>query len=200
MSMQPVLRVAWWAVLLGLTMEALVMLAGAGFGASLVPPTFAADTMQKVSWSFIVCVGLALGAVASRSPVTTLPFAGLIAAPLGFAAARAVHKGMSEAVSAGGGGVPAPVVTLAVLKAVEYGVLGFALASLARRRDLGARPHALIGLAVGVVFGGAALAIQPRAALATQVARAVNEVLFPVGCSLVLYAAHALRRRLPAPT
>jgi hypothetical protein len=47
--MLPLLRVAWWAVLLGLVMEALALLAAAGLGAHLVPRAVAADTLQKVS-------------------------------------------------------------------------------------------------------------------------------------------------------
>jgi hypothetical protein len=90
------------------------------------------------------------------------------------------------------------VTTLAVLKALEYGVLGFVLASLARRRDLGAAAHAGIGLATGAAFGTATLFVLPPAPLAAQVARGVNELLFPAGCALVLFAARALRRRQPA--
>ena len=60
-------RVAWLAILLGFAMEALLLLFAAGFG---ILPGFkpvAADLVRQVSWSTIVCVGLALGTAVSKA-------------------------------------------------------------------------------------------------------------------------------------
>ncbi|HLM78807.1 MAG TPA: hypothetical protein VK361_10520, partial [Rubrobacteraceae bacterium] len=59
------LRVAWLSVLLGLGMEALLLLFAAGSG--LVPELgeIVAASVQKVSWAVIVCTGIALGTTVS---------------------------------------------------------------------------------------------------------------------------------------
>jgi hypothetical protein len=59
------------------------------------------------------------------------------------------------------------------------------------------------GLAVGVVFGGTILALTLGAApcpvpTADLVSRGLNELLFPVGCALVLFSAGALGNRMPS--
>src|SRR5215212_12130576 len=78
------LRVAWLAILLGLVMELLLVLApsfGGGMG-GLGP--FVADLVKHVSWSVFVCVGLAVGTAVIQSRVPVMGFLGLISAPLAF--------------------------------------------------------------------------------------------------------------------
>ena len=93
------------------------------------------------------------------------------------------------------------LILLALLKAVEYGCLGAAIGWIGRRPWGGALAHAAVGLAVGITFGGAIVSFtywtapEPLAA-ADLFSRGVNEILFPVGCSLVLYSATALGERV----
>jgi len=59
-------------------------------------------------------------------------------------------------------------------------------------------------LTAGVVFGGATLALMAPLPTTALVVRGLNEVIFPVGCSLVVYAASMQRAperasALPAP-
>ena len=119
-----VLRAAWLAILLGLVMEALVVMSLTGFGPVPKADAAFADTVQKTSWSSIVCAGLAIGASVARlnGAMSAMGLAGLLAAPLGFVIA------------------PMP--------------------------------------------------------LSTFVARAVNELLFPVGCAGVLHTSRLLERRM----
>ena len=60
--------------------------------------------------------------------------------------------------------------------------------------------HAGVGLASGLLFGGPLLALtfqaMPQLTAAAVVARSVNELFFPVGCALVLYASDTLGKRL----
>ena len=61
--------------------------------------------------------------------------------------------------------------------------------------------HALVGLAIGILFGGAILALTYASApeppsVTALVSRGIDEVFFPVGCSLVLFSAQALGDRL----
>src|SRR5438552_10650886 len=78
------LHVSWLAVLLGFAIEGLILLvSGAGHITNAKPVI--ADLVQKVSWSVIVCMGLAFGKGAAKLlsvPLTGL--AGLLAAPTAF--------------------------------------------------------------------------------------------------------------------
>ncbi|HEX9941000.1 MAG TPA: hypothetical protein VGG03_03205 [Thermoanaerobaculia bacterium] len=200
-----VLRVAWLSILLGLALEVLLLVLAAytGTGGSS-PKPFLSDLAQKISWSFIVCVGLAFGTTAGKARPGVMGVLGLISAPVAFNVARGVHKGVNEALNVVAAAAGASPSLLAALKAVEYGFLGAALGSLTRReRGASLGVHAATGAAVGLTFGTAIVALLARAAAKPMgpvdlAARGINEVLFPVGCSLVLYAAEALGKRLGA--
>ena len=65
----------------------------------------------------------------------------------------------------------------------------------------GLAPHILVGLAVGILFGGTILALTYVSApeppsLTALISRGIDEVVFPVGCSLVLFSAQALENRV----
>ena len=192
-----IFHIAWLAILLGLAIEALLLLAAAGFGTLGSPHPVVADLLQKVSWSFLLCVGLGLGHAVLRAKPVLVGASGFLAAPLAFAVARALHKSASAGLVVAGAGGPSPLL-VAALKGVEYGVFGWLLARLGRRPSPGA--HAGAGLAIGVIFGGLLLVVSGLASSApmsagTMAARAISEVLFPVGCALVLWTAEELARR-----
>jgi hypothetical protein len=198
-----IVRVAWLSVGLGIVLEILLLVLAAFTdtgGAS--PKPFISDLAQKVSWSFIVCVGLALGTTAGKARAGVMGLLGLISAPLAFNVARMIHKGVNAALGVAGTAGGASVFLIAGLKGVEYAVLGAVLGALTRRErgaSLGA--HVGAGAAMGLTFGVAIVTILARAAAKPMgpvdlAARSVNEVLFPVGCSLVLYAAQSLSKRL----
>jgi hypothetical protein len=198
------LRVAWLAILLGFAMEALKLLSAAGFGTFPgLDLAVVADLVGQVSWSTIVCLGLAIGTAVSKFRASLMGFLGLLAAPLAFGVSRSLHQGAAQSLaiweSASGGGPSLYV--LAVIKAVEYGFLGAVLGWLSHRPWGGALAHIAVGLAVGIFFGGAIVAAtywtspEPPGA-PDLVARGFNELLFPVGCSLVLFSAQALGKRM----
>src|SRR5690348_4050321 len=84
-----VLRVAWLSIGLGLALEILLLvLAAYTDTAGTTPKPFLSDLAQKISWSFIVCVGLAFGSTAAKGREKTMGLLGLMSAPVGFAAAR----------------------------------------------------------------------------------------------------------------
>ena len=195
------LRVAWLAILLGLLLQLAMLLVAAGFGKDISPRPVLAETFKTVSWSLLVCVGVALGRVAAKGRLPLEGVTGLLAAPLALTAANAVQKGVAEAVDAAGVPAgPAPLWVLAI-KAVEYGCLGLALEWVGRRAWGSALGHLAVGLLTGVVFGGVFLAVAVQSAptpLSTPalLARGVNELLFPVGCALVVFIAEVLRTHL----
>jgi hypothetical protein len=199
------LRVAWLAILLGLLLQLALLLVAVGFGKDLSPRPLLAETLKTVSWSLLVCVGVALGRVAAKGQVPLEGVTGLLAAPLALTAANTVQKGVAEAVGAAGVPAgPAPLWVLAI-KAAEYGALGLALNWVGRRAWHSALGHLAVGLMVGVVFGGLFLAVVVQSTptpLSTPalLARGLNELLFPVGCALVVFIAEVLRAHLDPAT
>ena len=193
------LRVAWLAIALGLAMEALLLLLGSRFGELLGVKSIVADLAKNLSWSVFVCTGLAVGTAASQARAPAMGLMGLLAAPAAFEVSRVVHKGTLEALDISGSGDTSPVL-VAVIKGFEYGCLGLAVGWLGRRPWGGAAAHAAAGLAVGLVFGGAIVVLTvpsgAQMSVADLVSRGVNEVLFPLGCSLVLYASVNLGERM----
>jgi hypothetical protein len=193
------LRVAWLAIALGLAMEALLLLLGSSFGEILGVKSVVADLAKNLSWSLLVCTGLAVGTAASQARAPAMGLMGLLAAPVAFEVSRVVHKGTLEALDISGSGDTSPVL-VAVIKGFEYGCLGLAVGWLGRRPWGGAAAHAAAGLAVGLVFGGAIVVLTvpsgAQMSVADLVSRGVNEVLFPLGCSLVLYASVNLGERM----
>ena len=127
---------------------------------------------------------------------------GLLAAPAGFTAARAVHKAVNGALGVAGKAMaPGLVFLIGGLKGVQYALFGAVLGWITKRA-FGLKAHVAAGLAFGLTFGLAIVAATVRASATPVppvdlVARGINEVLFPVGCSLVLYASGVLAKRLP---
>jgi hypothetical protein len=200
------LRVAWLAILLGLLLQLALLLVAAGFGTAPSPGPLLAETLKTVSWSLLVCVGVALGRVAAKGRMPLEGVTGLLAAPLALTAANTVQKGVAEAVNAAGVPAgPAPLWVLAI-KAAEYACLGLALNWVGRRAWHSALGHLAVGLMIGVVFGGMFLTVVVQSLptpLTTPalLAKGLNELLFPVGCALVVFIAEVLRTHLdPATT
>jgi hypothetical protein len=188
------LRVAALSVGLALLLELLQLVlaafTGAGYGAS----TATRDVLLKVPWAFVVCLALWLAiALGSDRPATIL-VVGLVAAPiasiLARSAAELAHAYMASAAPAG---VPSAFL-VAGLKGVEYACLGLFVLWLRRQDWSAAVHHAGAGLLVGLLFGGLLLFLTERSAgdpltTAALEAWAVNELLFPAGCALILFGA-----------
>src|SRR5215208_2089217 len=197
------LRAAWLAILLGFAMEALLLLFAAGFG--IVPGlgSTVSDLAGKVTWSTLVCAGLALGTAVSKARAPLMGLLGLLAAPLALEVSRSLHQGAVKALEiAGSASLFTPsLLVLALLKAVEYGCLGASVGWIGKRPWGGLMAHAVTGLIVGIVFGGAIVAFtylyapEPLST-ADLISRGVNEIVFPVGCSLVLFSATAVGKRV----
>lgn len=194
------LRVGWLAILLGLTMEAVLVALAAGFGTLHNAKPILADLVNKVSWSTIVCVGLAVGTTAKKARGPLMGLAGLLAAPLAFMVARSLHKGAMQALEVAAAAGPGPsLLVIAALKGIQYGSFGLTLDWIAKKPWGGLSAHLGTGLLVGVVFGGAILVLGIQAApqtppLPALVSRAANEFLFPVGCAFVIYASKVMKR------
>jgi hypothetical protein len=146
---------------------------------------------------------VALGAAVSAARPIIVGIAGLLAAPAAFVTAKAVQKSTAHAV----GVVPPEDLSalifgaIVMLRALEYAALGVSLAWLARRSHTSVWRFIAAGAIVGLVFGSAALCVLYFSAVARMPApkiasAAINEIFFPVCCSLVLFAAKCLGERL----
>jgi hypothetical protein len=194
------LRVAWLAIALGLLMEVILLVLGGALGEVFGLRPLVADLVRNITWSVFVCVGLAIGTAVAKARVPVMGALGLLSAPLAFEASRAFHKGTLEALAvSGGGGDGVSPLLVAVIKGLEYGCLGLGVGWVSQRRWGGAAAHAAVGLLIGLLFGGTMIALTPgpigQLSTADVLTESVNEVLFPVGCCLVLFSAKALGER-----
>jgi hypothetical protein len=193
------LRVAWLAILLGLLLQLALLLAAAGFGIFAGLRPLVAEAARSVGWSVLVCTGIAVGRVAAKGRPPLMGIAGLLAAPLALTVANTIQKGIAAALNVPGAAGTAPLWVL-VLKAAEYGCLAAALGWIGRRAWAGAPAYAAAGLLAGIVFGGAALTLVAQSAPtplspAALMVKGVNELVFPVGCALVIFTAEVLGTR-----
>ncbi|MCL4678876.1 MAG: hypothetical protein KJ017_09840 [Alphaproteobacteria bacterium] len=193
------LNVAWLSILLGLFMQLLMLIVAAYFKNEPALETIVADLVQKVSWSTLVCSGVAVGMAAGKMRPQAMGIAGLIAAPVAFYTAKVLHKSASQALAIAGQtavGGPSPLLIVG-LKALEYALLGLLIGLLGKKPTSTLAQHALAGLAIGLVFGGTivylmvTMAPEPIPALGIA-SRCINEIIFPVGCAIVLFAAQKL--------
>ena len=148
-----------------------------------------------------VCAGLTLGTAAARSARTvTVGLLAVLSAPAAFLIAKVIHRAATQSLGLESSVGPSPLFVASV-KAIEFGSLGLIAGWLSERAWAGITVHALVGLASGVVFGGTLIAyaimtaavVPPAAALAGV---AVNELLYPAGCAVILFAAGAMGERL----
>lgn len=194
---------AWMSVAVGVLVEIVLLLLATIFKGGEPVGRIVADLVQKVSWSTLVCVGLALGLAASKQRPPIMGLLGLLAAPLAFTAAKSLHKSVEQAMNVAAVTTPGPTaLQFAIVRALEYAALGMIVGHFSRKPPpLGTlRAHAAVGLAIGLIFGGVVLLLTVTNAKSTPTAyqlaaRSLNEILFPLGCSIVLFAAHALRKR-----
>ena len=122
------LRVAWLSILLGFVMEAVKLLSAAGVGVFPgLDLTVVADLVGQISWSTIVCVGLAIGTAVSKFRASLMGFLGLLSAPLAFGVSRSLHQGAAQSLAIWETASGPSLYVLAILKAVEYACLGAAL-------------------------------------------------------------------------
>lgn len=189
-----ILKAVWMSIVLGLLVQALVMLALSAF-----PKHPWAEAAQKVSWSVVVCSALAIGNVLSKARPTVVGLVGLLAAPAAFHAARTVQKSLAQGFSGGSVESVPTVGELAMAKAIQYLAFGYCIALATKKGSLSR--HLVVGTTAGVAMGGylwsrQMLGNEPAPAFATVLPKVVNEVAFPIGCSFVLWATTTVGKRL----
>lgn len=195
------LRVAWLSIALGLLLELVLVLYALASGHAGRPQPFITDLVQKVTWGFIVCVGVAFGTTASKAPETRAALFGLLAAPVGFLVARSLHKALGAALGVAGAAAGVSPLLIGGLKGLQYGLFGGLLGWLGQQAWGKLGSHLGAGVAFGVTFGlTILLMMEVGAPVPTPpvglVSRGLNELIFPIGCAAIIYASSVLGKRL----
>jgi len=186
---------AWLAVLLGLAVQLLILVVKIAAGGRPTSLQVFVDVASGVTWSALVCSGIALGTIAARHRGVIMGVLGLVSAPVAWAAAKGVQRGVQWMLGAPLETLGPLVYQIGVAKTLEYAVLGVVLGRLIQTSRSTLPIHALIGLATGAVFGGAILWLNHSHAVAAGSAMpaarvaaiCANELMFPVGCAIVIY-------------
>ncbi|RWP37225.1 MAG: hypothetical protein EOR04_28125 [Mesorhizobium sp.] len=204
LALRRVVMVAWLAIALGFAMEALTLAGRLAAGSHPATTLILIELAQGATWAFFVCAGLSLGTAIAKVRASLGGLIAAISAPLAMAIAKGSQKVMVTALDAATKPAPLSLTTLGVLRAIEYGLLGWILASLASKEKPRPLHFALAGTAIGAVFGGGitVLTIETAAAngVALELPRAIttglNEIVFPIGCALVVYIALQVGRHM----
>lgn len=179
-------RVVAWSILISLALEGLALTARALGPGAPGWVQVAAESIQKLSWSVMVCAALAAAQNVKQRLTASMGLVGFCVAPLAVVVARALHKGTLQALGQDPGTPAASVLVPAGIKAVEYLLFGLWAARLSGERVAPLKHFLGAGLAIGLV-GAGALALWKLPDTSTLVVDTINELFFPVGCAFVLH-------------
>lgn len=201
-TLHRVARFALLSVLLGFAVQAVVLLitlwGGGALGAAV------AQAAGGVTWAVLVCAGVGVGTVLSKGRPLMAGLLAALVAPLSIAAAKASQKVMSGWLGAAQSEAVLSLGAVSLIRAVEYGLLGWMLGRLVSAGRDRPEPYLAAGATVGVAFGGLATVLTAKAATVSGAplsdlklaATVVNEVLFPAGCALVIFLGQEVGRTL----
>lgn len=196
-----ILTAVWMAIALGVLLQLVILLAKTAAGAPWPGLKWLPDLLNGVTWAVFVCGGVVLGTLASRARTTAMGLLGLISAPIGFSLAKGLQRGLQSMLDAPVEQITPALFALCAVKAVEYACLGAALGWLLGRGWCRARHFVLAGAAAGLTFGMLNVWITAAVAKAKPpavIGAAINELLFPIGCAMVIYLAAAAAKQLSA--
>jgi len=197
--------IALLAVALGLAMQGLILVVKLASGGAFPGSRLFLDLAQGVTWSAVVCAGVGIGTVMTKARALLMGVLGMIFAPL----ALGLAKGAQQVVATALNNVAQPSVlslaAISAVKAVEYGVLGWLLGKLVEKQNSHLSRYVLTGAVIGALFGGTTTfltyeaALQKGAPLATSqiLGTATSELVFPIGCALVIFLGQLVRLALP---
>lgn len=194
--------IALMSVALGLAIQFLIIVArmladGPWRGIALV-----ADAAQGVTWALLVCTGVGIGTSIMRARAQIVGLLGALFAPVAVAAAKGSQSFVTSVLELPDQQAILSVGTVGFVRAAEYAVLGFLLGTLARRGEARLSRYLGGGALVGLVMGGGVMALTAWTAAGAGIAYGgpqiavgiVNEVLFPIGCALVVYGGQLVGR------
>ena len=176
-------------------LETLQMAGTIASGGHYLPAMAFQDLLYKLPWAMALCFALWLAIMVGRARPLVVGLMGLFIAPLASLAAHSLAIGAENFAFAAKGTQTLPPLVAAGVKGIEYACFGVLIAWLRTRRWAHARHHACAGLCIGLIFGGCLLVLTATTQRLTPVLLIgwlVNQLLFPVGCALVLF--HVTRK------
>jgi hypothetical protein len=194
--------IALLSVALGFGIQGLILAVRIAGGQSVGAVGVALTLAQGVTWSVLVCIGVGIATSISKARPMLAGLMSFLVAPLALAIAKSVQKMVAGLLTAVEQQAALSLSFASSVKALEYGLLGWLLARLAQRGELSAASYFGTGAAIGAFFGGTVAWLSYQAAIAKGMqmgpaqigASLINEVVFPVGCALVVYAAQLVAR------
>lgn len=195
-ALQTALKAAWLAVGLGLGVQALIVVARLIAGGTANPLAVVASMGQGITWSVLVCAGVAIGTVAGKARSLAMGLLGLVAGPAAWGLAKGTQKGLQALMAIPEDKIDNFFLLITSLKGVEYVILGAALGFMVGKPWARLPAFAGFGLATGAVFAAIVLTLtndHKPTPVPVLVGMGVNEIIFPLGCSLVIYAVSRLR-------
>jgi len=155
-----------------------------------MPATALRDLLLKLPFAMVLCFALWLAIVVGRTRPLVVGLVGFFVAPLASLAAHSIAIGAESYAVAAKVTHTLPPLFAAGVRGVEYASFGALIAWLHTRRWAHARHHACVGFCIGLIFGGSVLVMTAATQALTPVLLIgwlVNQLLFPVGCALVLF-------------
>jgi hypothetical protein len=182
---------AWMAILLGLAVQLLVLLAKAAAGGAATATQYFVDIAAGMTWSVLVCSGVALGTVVARHRSVIMGVLGLLSAPVA-GRSRGAQRGMQWMLNAPSkpsalwstrsapprrSSMPCRLVLGCMIYTPLDPALARAIDSLRRR----VRRNHSVAEPSRRRRDGSALPMPRIAAIC------INELIFPMGCAIVIY-------------
>ena len=195
--------VALLSVLLGFMMQGFILTAKLAAGGAPPGILFISDLAQGVTWSFFVCTGVSIGVFLSKARASVAGFIALVCAPIAVALAKSAQKTMNGVLKAADQPAVLSLATISILRAIEYGILGWLLAKLVQQDSLKIGHYIGSGVLIGVVFGGgiafltysSSVTMGSPQTLPKIFGTVMNEVGSPIGCALLIYIGQWIAHR-----
>lgn len=195
-------RLALLSVLLGFAIQGAILLLLLSGGASA--RSAAVQAAGGVTWAVLVCTGVGIGTVLTRARPAMAGLLAAAVAPASIAVVKAGQKAMSGWIGAAQSEAVLSLGAVSLIRAVEYGLLGWLLSRLVAAGRERLDPYLAAGAVAGLVFGSLATILTWRAAAVAGepltdlklAATVVNEMVFPMGCAFVIYLGQEVGRSL----
>jgi len=196
--------IAVLSIAAGLLIQLVIVGIRIAYGSSTSGPVFVVSLANGVTWSLLVCTGVGIGTVVIRMRAGLSGLLSFVAAPIAVAVAKASQRMVAGLLEVAEQQAVLSLGAVSLARAVEYGVLGFLLGTLAQRGEKRIGRYLGAGALVGLVLGGIVVAFiihvasirgTPLAPPAIA-ASVINEMVFPICCALVIYAAQLAGQNL----
>lgn len=195
--------VALLSVLLGFVMQGFILAVKLAAGGAPPGIIFISDLAQGITWSFFVCTGVSVGVFLSKARASVAGFIALACAPFAVALAKSAQKTMNGILKVADQPAMLSLATISILRAIEYGILGWLLAKLAQRETLKIGPYIGSSVLIGVIFGGtisfltysSSVTMGSALSLPKTFGTVLNEMGSPIGCALLIYIGQWIAHR-----